>query len=616
MLALAMTSAVVITALPTGSASAIAPASFHPMTPTRAVDTRDSDTGVGPFEVRRVGIGGLGGVPPTAVAVALNITVVEPDAQGYVTVFPHGTPRPLASNLNFVTNQLVSNMVLTGLGTGAIDVFNGSSGALHLVVDITGWYSAGLHPTAPTRLMDTRSRLGGAALGQAQTRALPMVGTAGIPPTATAVALNVTATEPNSASFVTVWPSGTPRPTASSLNMVPGQTVANMVVTGIGADGSVSLYNHGGTTQLIVDVTGWFDNGYHPIEPTRIMDTRSNQCLVRLGPGQTRMVAVAGLAGVPAIASAVTLNVTAVNPTTTTFLTLWPSGTPRPLASNLNPIAGIVPNMATVGLGTDGRVAIFNQQGIVDVLIDVTGWYDGDVPVTAGLPCVDLIGTSPAPPDNAVAPLLGRAIGAARFGQSSPTIAHIQQRLLDLGFWVADTDGYYGQVTSQAVMAFQKWKRLPTTGNLSEYDAFLLGMEGFKPRGTSRTGDLIEVDKGRQLLHVIRGGQTIWTVNTSTGSDVPYVEANQRDGGTITGDAHTPIGRYKVGRVYSEGWESGQLGELYRPRYFNGGVAVHGAPSIPNFPASHGCVRVSTTFMDWVWDTDLMPVRSDVWVHD
>jgi lipoprotein-anchoring transpeptidase ErfK/SrfK len=141
-------------------------------------------------------------------------------------------------------------------------------------------------------------------------------------------------------------------------------------------------------------------------------------------------------------------------------------------------------------------------------------------------------------------------------------------------------------------------------------------MQTLKASGQSTTGDLIEVDKTRQLLHVIRGGKTLYTVNTSTGSDIPYTEPDRRNGGTTSGDSHTPIGRYKVYHEYSDGWESGQLGELYRPKYFNGGIAVHGSNSIPNYPASHGCVRVSTAFMDHVWATDLMPRRSDVWVRN
>jgi lipoprotein-anchoring transpeptidase ErfK/SrfK len=140
-------------------------------------------------------------------------------------------------------------------------------------------------------------------------------------------------------------------------------------------------------------------------------------------------------------------------------------------------------------------------------------------------------------------------------------------------------------------------------------------MLSLRPIAQSTTGDLLEVDKGRQLIFFVRNGKPILTVNTSTGSDIPYTEVDQKNGGTVTGDAHTPEGRFHVYREVPDGWEHGQLGDLYRPRYFNGGVALHGAPNIPNYPASHGCVRVSTAFMDYVWATDLLPHGSEVWVH-
>ena len=595
-------------------ASALATEAFHPITPTRALDTREAKVPLAPGASRPVAIAGVGGVPDGAVAVALNVTVVTPATAGFLTIYPTGTPRPVASNLNFVSGQIVANMVLTGLGSGSVDVFNGSGTATNIVVDVTGWYSAGFEPTAPTRVIDTRTTA--TPLTQGQTRRLKLSDVIEVPEGATAVAVNVTVTEPTAAGYLTVFPAGSARPTASNLNFVAGHTVPNMVISGITDDG-IDLFNNSGNTHVIVDVMGWFTSGYTPLVPTRVMDTRIDQCLLRLGPGQTRLLKIAGVAGVPANAGAVALNVTAVHPTAATYLTIWPSGTERPIASNLNPITGVVPNMVTVGLGSDGRVAIYNLAGVTDVVVDVFGWYDGAGNVSTASQCETVGGQAPPPPTAAdVAGPAPGPIKAASFGQAGPSIAAMQGRLLLLGYWVPDIDGNYGHATSQAVMAFQKANGRTATGNLSEYDAFLLSMMSYRSSGASTTGDRMEVDKGRQLLHVIRGGKVLWTVNTSTGSDVPYTETNQREGGSISGDAHTPIGRFRVGRVYSDGWESGQLGELYRPRYFNGGIAVHGSNYIPNFPASHGCVRTSIAFMDFVWDAALMPIGTEVWVHD
>ena len=128
-------------------------------------------------------------------------------------------------------------------------------------------------------------------------------------------------------------------PTASNLNAVPGQTVANMVTVGPRRQRSRSpSFNYAGTTDVVVDVAGYYTDGFHPVAPARIADTRSGVCGVRLGPGETRQVAVAGVAGVPAgSAGAVALNVTIVNPTAPTYLTVWPSGSRSPARRTSTP---------------------------------------------------------------------------------------------------------------------------------------------------------------------------------------------------------------------------------------------------------------------------------------
>jgi peptidoglycan hydrolase-like protein with peptidoglycan-binding domain len=621
--------AAVVTAVTSSSpaAAAVGPA-FHPATPSRAVDTRSTAFGALPLlpgESRHGRIVGYGGVPATAVAVALNITVTDPTGDGFITIHSSDVAQPVASNLNFTTGQTVANMVTTAVGAdGDVVLFNGSPGAkVHVLIDVAGWYESGFHPVTPTRVLDTRNTANPLRDGEDRQLILAgTAGTAGIPATATGVVLNVTSVAPGSSGFMTVYPASTPRPTASNLNYIPGLVVPNMVVVGLGS-GAVRLYGSGSDSDVIVDVSGWFDGGFHAVSPSRIVDNRSGLCGNRLGAGETRLIQVAGQGGVPANAGAVTLTITSLDPTKSTFLTAWPAGTPRPTASNLNTIGGNVPNAVAVGLGADGRIALYNEAGVVNVLVDVTGWYDGDGTVhgtTAGCQTLGLaagqIANNPAPTAG-LAGMAGLVITPARFGNSGPAVSNIQARLYELGFWVADFDGTYGAVTSQAVLAFQKWNGLARTGNLSETDAYLMTMQSYQPSGLGGgTGDRVEVDKGKQLWFLIRNNKTVLTVNTSTGSDIPYTEINQVDGGEITGDAHTPTGRFKVYRTYTDGWENGQLGQLYRPRYFSGGVAVHGAPQIPGYPASHGCVRVSTTFMDWVWATNAMPVGSEVWVHD
>lgn len=224
-------------------------------------------------------------------------------------------------------------------------------------------------------------------------------------------------------------------------------------------------------------------------------------------------------------------------------------------------------------------------------------------PTTTLPPNVEMIGPAAFPIE---------AVGA-RSGEATKAV---QQRLLDLGFWHSGVDGKYGLTTRQAVMAFQKYLGLRASGEVDADTAAYLAAFPERAHGTADTGDLIEVDKTKQLLFVIRNGMTVLVLNTSTGNGLPYEEEDKNSPGEIqTGVSITPNGLWKVDRERPEGWWEGDLGEIYRPKYFRGGVAVHGSNSIPNYPASHGCVRVSVPAMDMIWALDLMPMRSVVWVH-
>ena len=192
----------------------------------------------------------------------------------------------------------------------------------------------------------------------------------------------------------------------------------------------------------------------------------------------------------------------------------------------------------------------------------------------------------------------------------------IQMRLLQLGFWVSGVDGEYGLTTRQAVMAFQKYLGLEATGSVDESTAAYLTNFTERAHGSANDGDLIEIDKTKQLLFIVRDGKTIWTLNTSTATGLPYEEEDKNSPGEMqVGVSITPDGLWEVNRERPEGWWEGDLGEIYRPKYFRGGVAVHGSNSIPNYPASHGCVRVSVPAMDFIWEQNLLPMGIAVWVH-
>ena len=238
-------------------------------------------------------------------------------------------------------------------------------------------------------------------------------------------------------------------------------------------------------------------------------------------------------------------------------------------------------------------------------------------PAAAALPAGVVLPPAPALPSNVEAvgwaaqeiPAVGSRSGAAT--------KLVQQRLLDLGFWNSGPDGQYGFATTQAVMAFQKYNGLKASGSVDKSTAFAMTFATEKAHGqTTAPGTVVEIDKARQVLFIVQDGKTVWAFNTSTGSGIPYEATNKKDPTKIeTGDAQTPNGLFQTNRERPDGWWEGDLGKIYRPKYFNGGIAVHGMTSVPNHPASHGCVRLSTMAMDMIWDQNLIPLHSTVWVH-
>ncbi|MEO6652514.1 MAG: L,D-transpeptidase family protein [Ilumatobacteraceae bacterium] len=192
-----------------------------------------------------------------------------------------------------------------------------------------------------------------------------------------------------------------------------------------------------------------------------------------------------------------------------------------------------------------------------------------------------------------------------------------EQRLLDLGFWLDAADGNYNLTTSQAVMAFQKFYGLSTDGVLGDDTAAAMTALTERPHGRAEAGTLVEIDKGKQVLMLVIDGRTEWLLNASSGSEIPYEEVDQNtDGEVQKGDSITRNGLHNVYREREEGWWDGDLGSIYRPKYFTGGIAVHGSNNVPDYPASHGCVRVSVPAMDWIWETGIMPIETPVWVYD
>jgi peptidoglycan hydrolase-like protein with peptidoglycan-binding domain len=192
-------------------------------------------------------------------------------------------------------------------------------------------------------------------------------------------------------------------------------------------------------------------------------------------------------------------------------------------------------------------------------------------------------------------------------GESGPEIVALQRRLAALGYWNGTADGEFGQLTTQAVYALQKAAGLDRDGTVGPKTREALD-RGVRPKAKSKDGNRIEIDLKRQLLMIVDDGAVTTIFNTSTGSNENY----EYEGETYLAD--TPTGKFTVSRQI-DGWRHAPLGELYRPKYFNGGIAVHGAYSIPPYPASHGCARLSIAAMDWLWNSGRVPVGMSVWVY-
>lgn len=249
---------------------------YVPINPARLLDTRADHTtsdgaqqgggDVRPASVTMLQITGRAGIPGDATAVVVNLTVTEPTAAGYATVYPCGSQPPTASNLNYVAGETVPNLVVAKIGAnGAVCVF--SQQTTQLIADVTGYFPASTTFVAlvPGRLLDTRAgfaTIDGSAAGAGiqptgTVTAVHVVGRGGIPNGATTAVLNVTVTDPAAAGFVTIYPCGIDPPLASNLNFAAGQTVPNAVLSKIGTNGDVCIFNSQ-PTNLIADITGYF----------------------------------------------------------------------------------------------------------------------------------------------------------------------------------------------------------------------------------------------------------------------------------------------------------------------------------------------------------------------
>ena len=343
------------------------------LAPCRVVDTRNPNgTFGGPpisggttrsFPLPQGGCG----IPSSATAYALNVTVVPHHPLNFLTIWPTGSTRPVVSTLNSYDERAKANAAVVPAGTsGAVSVY--VTDTSDVILDITGYFTTGnnsalaFFPLTPCRVADTRGAkgpLGGPMLSQNQQRDFPVLAsTCGIPSTAAAYSMNFTVVPKNghALGYLTVWPAGQSMPQVSTLNAPTGTVVANAAIIPAGTGGDIEAYAYGNDTDLIIDINGYFaaaSSGSNPMSlynltPCRVLDTRQSPPQEPFN-GEITVDVADSPCGVPGYATGYVLNATVVPAGSLGYLILWPDGLSQPVVSTLNAVDGAVTsNMAIV----------------------------------------------------------------------------------------------------------------------------------------------------------------------------------------------------------------------------------------------------------------------------
>ncbi len=338
--------------------------------PRRVLDTRSDAGKPAAGSVQRLSFP-AGLLPADVEAVAINVTVTDPDSFGFVTVHPCASDQPGSSVLNYSPGETVANLAIVPQVAGA-ELCLYTLGSAHLVVDVTGYFSPGgdgVVSTTPIRVVDTRTTTRVAA---GTSVAIDVTGPGLAPDDATAVALHVAATGAGGNGFLTIHTCDEAVPLASMLNYSAGRTVGNSTLSKVGADGTVCVFSLV-DTDVVVDLVGWATPSelatFRPLVPGRVLDTRSGS--QRTTAGETVRIDLSTIES----GSAVALNVAVVDAEQDGFVTVYECSTPRPLAASVNHHAGQTKGtQVTVGLGTEREVCVYTSSA-TDLVIDISGVF-------------------------------------------------------------------------------------------------------------------------------------------------------------------------------------------------------------------------------------------------
>jgi hypothetical protein len=373
---------------------------FVPITPCRIADTRNATGAFGGPNLaaatpRDFNIpGSVCGIPSTAQAYSLNVTVVPLGPLGFLSVWPAGQSQPVVSTLNSTDGRIKANAAIVPAGKGgAITVF--ATNDTHLILDINGYFvpasgNANLqfYPLTPCRVADTRNAagtFGAPALAPNVTRSFPVRSSAcGVPSNAQAYALNMTVVPSVPLGFLSAWPSGSSQPLVSTLNAPTGAVTANAAIVPAGTNGAITVIATN-ATDLIIDINGYFappgsagGMQFYAVTPCLIADTRDDNGHFG-GPSMPAgvrrdFVVAASACGIPAAAGAYSLNATVVPPAGLGFLSLWGSD-PQPAVSTLNASDGtIVSNAALVPASNTGSVSAYASHP-THLILDINGYF-------------------------------------------------------------------------------------------------------------------------------------------------------------------------------------------------------------------------------------------------
>jgi adhesin/invasin len=384
--------------------------------PVRIADTRTGATDPATYAGKTLAPGASltidlpsADVPAGAGAVVAQLTAITPTLGGYLAAYPAGGSTPTTASVNFVAGQIVGNMVTVGIGTDssngdpAVSIYNGPSGNTDFTLDLYGYYAAQTStsgaayvPMTPTRIVDTRAGSGyagaGQTLGAGDTLQIPVTGLNGVPANATAVAVNIAVVNTTAPSYIQSYPTGSPPSSTTptvNMNWLAGEVLSTKAIVGIGTGGDIDVYNAEGSTDVVIDLDGYFTAAggtgslFNALaSPVRLADTRPTA----VAASGNLPVTVAGANGIPSTATAGVLNITdlANGPN---YLTAYPAGQSVPTAADVNYTSGdtsnIVGNASYATTGTGGVVDIFNSTSSANIVVDAFGYFAP--PVTSGV---------------------------------------------------------------------------------------------------------------------------------------------------------------------------------------------------------------------------------------